>query len=296
MVAMNVRGTEVRIHPLMAVVAAAACVAGALDVFLIAAVAVLLHESAHALAAKAVGCKVYAIELTPFGGVMRIKQIQAHPQAETIVAAAGPVAGFIAAGICAMLLDIRPNMNVLLETFLRYNLALSAVNLLPALPLDGGRILYAALKCRLRADLAHRLCAAAGVFFGACMLALTALMLVNGEVQATMPLMAVFLMISAIRELRTTKQRRLAAILRRGEELRTNGFCPARLIAAQERMRARDALALIREHGYTVLYVVNDQCFVVGMLDESRLILAYARLGARATIGEILEFDRGTSL
>jgi Zn-dependent protease len=134
---------------------------------------VLVHELAHALAARAVGVATAEIRLFVFGGVARIAGEPAGAGAEALVAMAGPLASVTLAGVAALAgwrLD-GPAGDLLAWLFLG-NLVVAAFNLLPGFPLDGGRVARA-LVWRLtgRRLLATRVTAALGRGLAAVMVA-----------------------------------------------------------------------------------------------------------------------------
>ncbi len=121
-------------------------VVGALGLF----VCVLAHELSHSVVALSVGIRVEGITLFVFGGVARIRDEARSPGAEFKVAAAGPLMSLALGGSCwvihYLLGGILPaQAAALIYYFLFINLALVVFNLLPGFPLDGGRLLRAAL-------------------------------------------------------------------------------------------------------------------------------------------------------
>jgi len=114
-------------------------------------ICVLLHELGHALVAKRFGIATRDITLYPFGGVASILS-QPTPKSELIVAIAGPIVNLIIALAVYPWISI-PDLTLpgeieipLPVRFFFTNLALAIFNLLPALPMDGGRILRACLS------------------------------------------------------------------------------------------------------------------------------------------------------
>lgn len=105
-------------------------------------IGLLAHEFAHALVARRLGLEVIDVTIWPLGGMARLAGLQARPQAEAPVAAAGPVANLLLA------LLAWPLPGVLAQGFLVVNLLLGLGNLIPLFPLDGGRILRAFLARR----------------------------------------------------------------------------------------------------------------------------------------------------
>ena len=112
-------------------------------------VGVVLHELGHAVVARAYGVKVRSITLWFLGGVARLEEIPQRPGAEAIVGIAGPIVSFILAAICLAATRAVSRSDLPVQFVLRYlawmNLVLGIFNLLPALPLDGGRVLRSLL-------------------------------------------------------------------------------------------------------------------------------------------------------
>jgi len=109
---------------------------------------VLVHEIGHCVVARCFGLPVRAITLHILGGVSEIEQEPRTPGREFLVAAAGPLLSLIlgAVGYTTLVLVPLPDVAVLLiEALTIANLIVGVFNLLPGLPLDGGRIVRAAV-------------------------------------------------------------------------------------------------------------------------------------------------------
>lgn len=112
--------------------------------------ALTAHELAHIRVGAKYGIKAKKIFLTPLGGLAFISNSKeaTNPQAELNMALAGPACSAALAGITAVL-SLVPFLNSnLLSFFCTLNLALAVFNLIPAYPMDGGRILRAILATR----------------------------------------------------------------------------------------------------------------------------------------------------
>jgi Zn-dependent protease len=138
---------------------------------------VLLHELGHALTARRFGINTHDITLYPIGGVARLERMPRAPGAELLIALAGPAVNFaIVLGLIAIfflggdLLSPFLWPVLFLQQVLVVNLVLGVFNLIPAFPMDGGRVLRALLSGwlgRLRATMAAaRVGRALAVLFG----------------------------------------------------------------------------------------------------------------------------------
>lgn len=109
-------------------------------------VSVLLHELGHSFVALAEGIPVKSITLFVFGGVSNIEAEPKTPGGEFWMAIAGPLVSLAIAGLCYALLrlvggDLPSVVLGILLALAFYNLTLAVFNLVPAFPLDGGRVL-----------------------------------------------------------------------------------------------------------------------------------------------------------
>lgn len=181
---LKVGGTDIRIHVTFALLLIwiwfvyyqSGGTAAAWDgvVFIIAVFAcVLLHELGHVFAARRYGIKTPDITLLPIGGVSRMERMPEKPVQELVVAIAGPLVNVAIAGLILLVLGLRhEGLGSLAEIdnphtgfFVRLasvNIFLVLFNILPAFPMDGGRVLRAALATRMPRPRATQIAASIG--------------------------------------------------------------------------------------------------------------------------------------
>lgn len=130
-------------------------VAGAIVLLVYASV--LIHEASHVLVAKALGMRVGRVVLQLLGGVSEILDEPATADHEYLVAAVGPLTSVLLVGVTAALLPLFGDHSVgrlLVYSVLGSNAVIALFNLLPGLPLDGGRVARA-LIWQLTKDKTH---------------------------------------------------------------------------------------------------------------------------------------------
>lgn len=140
-------------------------------------ISILIHELAHSILSIRYGIKVNQIILFIFGGISDIKEETQDFKKEFNIAIVGPLSSFLLAGIFfgffklfsflgneMIQLHLEPLIGVLLYGFF-VNILLGSFNLLPAFPMDGGRMLRAGLVRWLTYDKATRIAVQVGIFF-----------------------------------------------------------------------------------------------------------------------------------
>ena len=249
---------------------------------------VVLHELGHALTAAHFGVKTRAIVLWPLGGVAQLEQIPDEPREEFLIAAAGPAVTvvialllFVILRLAGVPLDPRNVMGSggsFLERLLWINVVLAVFNLLPAFPMDGGRILRALLAMRMDHGRATKIAAGIGQAF-ALAFGLYGLF-VSGNVWLVF--IAFFVWIAAASEARASRFKTAL-----------DGITVSRvMITNVQTLAPNDPLSAAVNHvvaGFQHDFPVVDNGKVVGVLTRSDLLRAVAEGRSGATVGDIME-------
>lgn len=158
-------------------------IAGALGLFL----SIVFHELSHSLVARRFGIEINGITLFIFGGVAEMKNEPPSPRAEFLMAGAGPLSSLVLAGIALALRSaLKDAAGIPVLGVLYYlawiNAVLAAFNLVPAFPLDGGRVLRAILWGRSgNIRWATRVTSTIGSGFGTVLIILGVVSIIRGN-------------------------------------------------------------------------------------------------------------------
>jgi Zn-dependent protease len=297
-------GVDVNVHPTFGLVlvwaiwqwgfspsrGVGAFVLGLLLVTLVFA-SVLLHELGHCAMARQFGIRVLDITLWPFGGVARIEQMPAQPRSEFLIALAGPATNLaiavalvppllltgVLAGWDTLFSTSDPLGTMTLATLLSYlaivNIMILLFNLVPAFPVDGGRMLRAALSPGIGRDRATSIAVASG-------LALAVVFTVVGilQLQPVLVVTGVFIFFAAQAEARVERVQSAMRRLHVGQYALWDmgGVSPGEPLTFALRGGPRDM-------------VVTEGGKVVGMLWRSQLLDGLAGGVAGRTVADVMD-------
>jgi Zn-dependent protease len=255
---------------------------------------VLLHEFGHAFMARQHGVRVHDVSLSAIGGVARMEQLPAEPRAEVLIAMAGPAANFalvvalapvmlligVVSGFSSLedyaLTVFEPSMAGLATTLLYANVLIIVFNLMPAFPMDGGRVFRAGLTTMLGRETGTRVAVLVGEAF-AVLLLLFSIFVAQSVI---LVLLSVFVMIVAYGEDRAVRVESAMRRMRVGQFALWDmgGIAPDQPIPTALRGGLRDI-------------AVTKDGRVVGMLWRNRLLAELGGTANRRTVAEVMEPD-----
>ena len=249
---------------------------------------VLLHEFGHALMARLYGIQTRDITLLPIGGLARLERMPDKPMQELWVALAGPAVNVVIAAVLAAWLSLTNSWQPLsslsttaggfAERLLAVNVFLVVFNLLPAFPMDGGRVLRSLLALRLDYARATRIAAR----IGQGMAALFGLAGLFGN--PMLLLIALFVWIGAGQEAAAVEMKSSFA----GVPVREAMLTDFRGLSPQETVG--DAARLLLA-GSQQDFPVLEKGEVVGVLTHTRLLEALRDRGVNVPVGDVMEGD-----
>jgi Zn-dependent protease/CBS domain-containing protein len=257
-------------------------------------VCVVLHELGHSLVAQRLGIEIQDITLLPIGGVARLKSLPTRPWDEVKIAIAGPLVNVVLAPIffaIALLLGTRSLdiANILqggnslgqIFSYLGFiNVALVVFNLIPAFPMDGGRVLRGLLATRLGAVRATDISSAIGQFFA---LAFFLIGLLGGNF--LLALVGVFIFFGASGEAQMVRQRELTRGLDVSDVMGTR---PHTETATPYQTFGQVLDSVI--HGYQEDFpVVDEEGNLVGMITRNEIMAAAHSPERYATVRDLMK-------
>src|SRR3984893_2721505 len=250
-------------------------------------VCLVVHEFGHAFPAKAFGINTPDITLLPIGGVARLERMPEEPLQELIIALAGPAVNLIIAFCLFLVIGTRGLLNPetvqggdMIAQLLTINVVLLLFNLLPAFPMDGGRVLRALLATRLPYARATQIAATIGQ---GCAFVFGFLGLLGGNYMLIF--IALFVYIGASQEAALAQMRDVSRRFPVSSAM-VRGFRSLPESATLE--EAVDALLATSQHDFPVLDEAGN---VAGILSRHDLIAALRKGDPAIRVGDVMRRD-----
>lgn len=283
------RGMTVRVHPLFIVMMTPFFLLGEAGVACTYLFTLFLHECGHFFAAAKLRLQIAQLEITPFGGCMQLDLPDALPSGKAfLLSAAGPAvnAACLAGGFLLSLYSTETP--AYLVYFIAFHAAMLLLNLLPVLPLDGGRMLLAVLSRKRDRKRMRRLLLLLGRIIAVLLVCTGAVLTVYGYSAFSLCLMGFYLLYAAALEEKTGTSRYLAAFISRRVRLEKEKTLPVQRLAAASDMPLFLLIPHLQPGAYHIVDVVQaDACTNLGQLQEEKLLHAVLTDGSM-TLGELL--------
>ncbi|MTI81524.1 MAG: peptidase M50 [Firmicutes bacterium] len=263
-------------------------VAGILDKGLILFGVVLVHEIAHTIAAMRLGVQVLEVELLPFGGVARLgSELALDTRKEIAVAVAGPLSNMAMIGLALGFRSYGLIDEELGRFFIQSNMMLAGFNLLPALPLDGGRVMRAYLAKWMGLRQATYLCTGMGQAWAVVISSLAILGLLLGISGLDVLILGLFIFYAATREKSTAPYLFVRQLTHKKKELVDTGVMSAETVVSLENVPLREVIKPFVPQKFHLVMVINKEMKFSYMISEIEVVDALLNHGMDYPVGKI---------
>jgi len=289
---MQIRGMKIRIHPTFIGLLVLCSLCGLLTRAFLVFGLVILHELVHMLAAKGFGIKVNSIELYPYGGTAVLEDsFEGKKLEESVIAFAGPAFNFSLLFIIQYL-----RWEGILEgqwslELVKINFWLGCFNLIPVLPLDGGRIVRALLSGHFGFVKTTKFLAAAGKGLGGIFVilgfVLQAFQFIVFE-PAVFIVLGVFFWLGSTKELKNARIVFLKQLCRKKEMLLRRGLMSSYCITVSQDTPVSRIVHEFTTDRYCLVSVLGRKDKLEHTLSETEVIQGMLEKGLKIRIGELV--------
>lgn len=267
MCVVTIKGIAIRVHYLFLLMMLAFGICGQMMEATVIFACVVFHELCHMAVAVWFGYRVTGLSLLPFGGMAEIEGMNGVGLGECAVILAGPFGSMVGALLCGWgWTEMTGIVRLIAET----NLMLALWNLLPAYPLDGGRLLQMLFTTSMTAKVAVRRTVRISQLVAAVLFVYAGYIWVaRCEVLISVMILATMIVRLAKEEEKCCAFATFCNMAGKGQMLAKEGYLPMKWYTVRSDMRAGDVIELFQPHVYTMIRVVSEGGKLCGTLSET---------------------------
>ncbi len=246
----------------------------------------LLHEAAHIFCAKAMGIKISHITLFPFGISANLSRgYIKSSEKEFLIAFSGPLSNIILFWIFKLSANLFPLP--ILGYCADVNLAMCGINLLPTLPLDGGRMVKSILTAKFGILRSYNFMLRLSRIMIIAITASALLLFFVTNFNFSLILISVFLFQNLSHEQTQLSHIALKEILENNEKMNTREFFSTKVFCVKETSRISSILHYLSYDYYIILHILDKNSQIVKTATETELLTLLTKIGIRAKFSDI---------
>jgi stage IV sporulation protein FB len=245
---------------------------------IIAFLLVIIHEFTHYTTARILGFSGFDIEILPIGAVLKMKQLdEASPKEDLIISLSGPVLNLLLA-IIFYGLFIKFNIK-LFHLIYSSNLAIGIFNLIPAFPLDGGRVLRDILSYKIIYRKANEISIRVSMVLGSIFMFIYFVSVNLNKSNLNLGLIALFILVSSIKEKERIVYLIMGYIIKKKHRFINRGYIENRSMSVFCNKDLLLILGIIDKNKYNIFTVLDENMNVLEILYEEEILEAIKTYG-----------------
>ncbi len=249
---------------------------------------VFVHEIFHLFAALLVRERVGSIIIMPFGMTLRLSgRIIRHTGKEIFIALAGPFANVLMLLVSGIIEPFYAETPLSLYVFRFLNLSVLLLNLLPCLPLDGGRVLKAILVRHMGYLSAASVMRRTSRVLTAVLLTSGVLLLLVSRLNVSLLLAAGFLALHMTEERKRNEYIFMSELLYEKDKLRKKGLMHSRCICVVDSLSAKDVLKMLSYDCFYIIHVADEKQNHLRIVTEAQVVEAILQKGWSIAMTEV---------
>ncbi|HHW56910.1 MAG TPA: peptidase [Clostridia bacterium] len=282
---MKVRGIEVKVHFSTFIFVFLLITAGFIKELIAIFTTVFVHEWGHIYAARKLKVEVLQLSIYPFGGIALLDSVVfIRPDLEILVALAGPMSNIFFAFLGELISQL---LRVDMDYFVKANILMAFFNLLPGIPLDGGRVLKSVLSYFVNLKIAIQVGVFSSYLISGIMLYIVFKGIFLWKLNIVYVFLAMLLIIAANKEKKTSAFLRMRDLFRKKAEFYKKGLMGVHHIVVLEKEPVANVIKNFIPYKYHVIIILDEKFREKYRITETELFEFVTDHGLYSSIGDI---------
>lgn len=250
--------------------------------------ALAVHEMAHIIVGRELGLDIEELELSPFGGRIKVAFDKAASEEEILTALAGPFANFVSVGLIAFLTKLSFVSSEFSKQLIHYQLMLGFFNIIPAYPLDGGRIFSLWLRRHISHNSSVRITAKTSKILAIFFLIIAVWGITIGKIFMSLVFAGFFLFYQAIKIEKNVAFDFMKQLVMKKETVFKKKYISGDTIIVLEDTPVKDVLYLFSPQKYFIVVVMDKHMKIKKCITETEIFDKIIEKGLDLTIEDLI--------
>ncbi len=252
-------------------------------------ISIFVHEIAHAIVTKMLGGKVYYLKLLAVGVKISINESYCSNINKIAIYSIGPISNFFLTGLCYILKGSLLNEIIDFDFLIFVNIYLAVFNLIPILPLDGGKILREIFVFSMGIIDAERCTRNISVFI---MIVFTAIIVIQtrlNKINYSFILIAIYIFLNLLSRGRSVSAVNIKNILLRKSRILKKGIYPVREVVALKNISLGEIIKRLDFDKFHFINIVDSDLKIIKTISEQDIIDGAIKYNINTTLEELIE-------
>jgi len=286
-ITVNIEQFTLEIDPLFFAAIIIMYICGYLTEYLIIFFCIIIHELVHSIVAIAVGRHVYGIRVMPVGLSVSIEETMTGKFENVLIYSSGPFMNFF----LFLLIRFTATNSAVLINIMIVNAYLAVFNIMPVLPLDGGKILLIIISGRIGIFAAYRHVRRLSFFFGILFIAAGSVQLINNIFNFSLFLIGIYLFYYVFTKKMEAALMSMKDIIYRRSRLVKKGIYPARDLVVIKWIKLGEILKHLDYDSFHMVYVLDDNLKILGIVTEQQIMDGIMKYDSSITFDDLIKLN-----
>jgi len=267
-----IKGIKFKIDFVFLIIGLLAALGGLYIEIIGALMALIIHEMGHLICGHVLGLLIEKVELLPFGGKMTLRNLeQASIESELATILSGPMANFVFYFFLLFLIGQDIVATDIAHILVKYQLTLGLFNMIPALPLDGGRVFMLWLRNHINYINAARIASKMGMILSGVLWFIVILGIFYKKYYINVIIISVFLFLESYKEYREAPLLFIKELIKKKKNLKDKGYMTIEPVVSMETTPVKNIFYLFSPKKYHVVYVLNENANIIRCFTETEI-------------------------